>query len=343
MPKRYPFLFKGNFAKTSRQSFEVDHPPKRKKPWRHSTFLGMEMSHFSNSLPWGGRRTTSPGDGCAGRVLRPLSQVAWESGEGGLPKDGDVKEFQARVSGAVGNVTYSMDPFWSEVNENGDVATIDPLTGLIALEEDICQGPYPPWIIYQVCDDCGCSSGTIWLEDSSGDCDPCPGCDCEDTGADCYAECCDYTEDGDFEEITAGGTKQYTCSGGGEWSVVGEGLSISVDGLLSADVDDACGTGTVTNSVCGDKTVRVQGNGSVWSTPAETICFKSSGVPTFLCMVINGGTRLNYGVACGTSPCTNPPFNCAQVGDCEASIPGGCGGSAVCARYITRQFWVCPP
>lgn len=335
MPKRYPFLFKGNFAKTSRQSFEVDHPPKRKKPWRHNTFLGMEMSHFSNSAPWGDRRTTSPGDGCAGRVLRPLTQVPWERGEGGLPKDGDVKEFQTEVSGAVGNVTYSMDPFWSEVNENGDIAAIDPITGLITLEENVCQGPYPPWIIYFVCDDCGCSSGTIWLEDSSGDCLDCEECDC-DGADDCVADCC-MTESGTPEEMDVSDTKQFTCGGGGVWSVSGTDVTIDQTGLVTTGAA-ACGLITVSNTVCQDRVVRVQGAASGWifvsSNSSGCPCSASSECATLTGATPFGNCQMELEVGefkyqmqahcyttggpCGSpyaegplsASCDNPPFTC---------------------------------
>jgi hypothetical protein len=260
-------MFKPWLSKNIRditRSTKKDYPPKRKKPWLAGNFAEVENYHEGTyrPFPYPVLPRQVKGDGCAGRSLTVLTQTEWGSGEGGIPRDGDVKEFQTRVSGAVGDVTYSMDPFFSEVNENGDIAVIDPATGLITLEEGVCQGSYPPWIIYSACDNCGCASGTIWLEDSSGDCLDCTDCDCE-SADDCVSDCC-LTEDGTDYEIGRNDTKQYFCPGsGGVWSVTGTGASIDQNGLLTTD-GTACGTITVHHSVCQDKQVRVIGFGQ-WS------------------------------------------------------------------------------
>ncbi|MCK5603132.1 hypothetical protein KAR91_14710 [Candidatus Pacearchaeota archaeon] len=329
-----PWLSKN--VKDTRRSTERDYPPKRKKPWLAGSFQEMEHFHEETYRPMDYPVVSPKKDKCAGRVLRPAQGVTWESGEGGIPKDGDVKEFQASVSGAVGNVTYYMDPFWSEVNEAGDIATIDPNTGLITLEENVCQGSYPPWIIYWVCDDCGCSSGTIWLEDSSDDC--CGGCNC-DSSDPCVSDCC-ITEDGAPEEITAGGTKQYYCGGGGEWSVTGTGLSIDQNGLLSADSGTACGTGTVSNTICQDVEVRVQGNGSYWAF-TSWLCGEGLGGPAF-CNVDSGGSRIQYLGACRSDAfgCPNDEVDTYRCG----SAPCACAeGQYFCSIAIKEFEWSCPP
>ena len=340
MPKRYPFLFRGNFAKTSRQSFEVDHPPKKKKPWRHSTFLGMEMSHFSNATPWGGRRATSPGDGCAGRVLRPAQAVTWECG-GDFPK-----EFQAEVSGAVGNVTFSMDPFWSDINENGDKAIIDLSSGLITIdaEEEVCQGQYPPWIIYFVCDDCGCSSGTIWLEDCSADCDACIGADCglpvlsgaDTIGPDTTGQ---YALDDDQGDVS--------------WAISGSGFSIDQTGLVTTS--SACGSAdiTATDSCCGEFTKRIRSTVGVWNT----ISSESGGINGVGC-VATGDTCANaHGASGPLQDCIVDGLrykgnwrcmfeNCAV--DCDtfgpavpACWPNPCGANIQYVHTLEILEWIC--
>lgn len=349
----------GNIRDIAR-STKRDYPPKRKKPWMSGNFAEMEHFHEGTYRPFP-HPVLPPKvkrDGCAGRVLRPLSQVEWSSGEGGLPKDGDVKEFQAKVSGSVGKVTYSMDPFWSEINEEGDVATIDPNTGLITLEEGVCQGPYPPWIIYQVCDDCGCSSGTIWLEDSSEDCDSCAEADC-DLPSITGSLSVPGGAGGNFSILT-NDTKQFTLTnaqGSVSWAVSGTGtVSIDQTGLVTTG-SDACGTLTVTatDSCCGDFTqgVRVVDSGQ-WVFLSD-INYGSTVVIAGGCNAITGGNctvvdavetksfwtnRCCCGPTCaaelpGLPSCATPTVTCA---------PGLCVDGCAVLNYITRQIirtWEC--
>ena len=329
--------FESKSLMDKRKSTKKDYPPKRKLPSNNESFTEMEQYHYDNYRPWGENpiaiRTK---DSCQGRVLRPLSQVEWPSGEGGSPKEGDIKEFQTSVSGAVGSVAYSMDPFFSEVNENGDIATIDPNTGLITLEEGVCQGAYPPWIIYNVCDDCGCSSGTIWLEDSSGDCLDCDDCDCDDTGSDCYAECCMITI-GPIDETTTSTTKQFSCGGGGVWSVTGVGASIDQTGLLTTD-GTACGTLIVSNTVCQDQEVRVTDSGQ-WSF-VSMLCGTSDGCGGggIVHDTPEGANRITYCVDCVVDCST---YTCGCVSSPPAS--GFCAGQGRQngARWIKLYEWVC--
>jgi hypothetical protein len=334
------------------KSTKRGYPPKDTKLFWADNFLAGEHFNKANFGPLkdGFNLGNNP---CSGRVLRPASQVEWASGEGGQPKDGDVKEFQTEVSGAVGNVIYYMDPFWDDINDAGDKATIDE-TGLITLEEGVCQGPYPPWIIYWVCDDCGCSSGTIWLEDSSGDCDPCATCDCEDTESDCYAECCSWTESGTPEEMDFSDTKQFTCSGGGDWSITGADATIDQTGLVTTGAS-SCGTLVITNSICGDKEVRVQGNGSEWvmksqesclHPPDITPCVPTAIAPTvslggFAFRLDSGKTRTEASIHCVSDVfflCDNPPGTGGVSVTCA-----NCGVNNIKGVYsVTIREWECP-
>lgn len=351
--------FESKSLMDQRKSTKRDWPPKRKLPSYNETFAEMEQYHYDNYQPWGEHPIARKvRDNCRGRVLRPLSQVTWESGTGGIPKDGDVKEFQASVSGAIGEVTYSLDSRWREVNEEGDVATIDPGTGLISLPEGACQGAWPPWLIYFVCDDCGCSSGTIWLEDSSGDCLDCETCDCEDTEADCYDDCCGWTESGTEQATTQGDTKTFTCAGGGEWSLAGAGLNGStiLDGVLSVS-GTACGTIEVINSICGSRFVAVTDSGK-WVFDSDTD-YGSSIIIAGGCTAISGGnctvtTPVYQTKSWWTSrcACNGSTVELEGLPSCASSsiscTPTACGGgNDPCLRYdyITRQFinkWGCP-
>ncbi|MCK5608988.1 hypothetical protein KAR91_44350, partial [Candidatus Pacearchaeota archaeon] len=131
-----------------RNSTVQTYPPKDKKVFWADGFL--EAEHFGNSVfqPLADGLTLG-NNPCDGRVLQPAQQVTWPTG-GNKPSEGEVKEYQAEVTGAVGEVTFSMDPFWDVVNEEGDKATIDPSTGLITIDSGGCQGAWPPWIIYWV-------------------------------------------------------------------------------------------------------------------------------------------------------------------------------------------------
>lgn len=317
-----PWLTKN--VKETRRSTERDYPPKRKKPWLAGSFPEMEHFHERTYRPMGYPVVPPRADRCAGRVLRPDQQVTWECG-GDFPKT-----FQTSVSGAVGNVTYSLDPVWSEINEEGDVATIDE-NGIIQIgdeETEVCQGPYPPWIIYNACDDCGCSSGTIWLEDCSGDCDLCVDVDCELptlTGGD---------------TTTTSNTLQMGLSdaqGDVSWAVSGVDVTIDQTGLVTTGAS-ACGTFTVTatDSCCGDFTqeVRVTNNGTlVQLGPSCTADegYKTGGPD---CQEWVGGTRTQYWYCVGSSEGCEP--HCGNA---------PCAGdpSITFVKWTERQSWECPP
>ena len=336
-----PWLSK-NIREITR-STKRDYPPKKKKPWLTGNFAEMENFHEGTDrpFPYPVLPPKVKGDGCAGRVLRPLSQVEWESGEGGLPKDGDVKEFQASVTGAVGNVTYSMDPFWSEVNENGDVATIDPNTGLITLEEGVCQGSYPPWIIYRVCDDCGCSSGTIWLEDSSGDC--------------CTAPCDPLPTVTGADDIVAGGSAQYTfndAQGNVTWALDltdGGGATIDSNGLVET-TGASCGIAIVkgTDSCCGEfvKYVRLDSAGvnSGWVFHSSESCGVCA-TPDITCEALSSiQTKIVYTLThcfvSGSAACEELGTGCNCGEDaCLQDCPGE--GEKRCIVGIDYYVWRC--
>jgi hypothetical protein len=179
----------------------------------------------------------------------------------------------------------------------------------------------------------------------------CGDCDCESED-DCVDDCC-MTEGGTPEEITAGGTKQYTCGSSGTWSVEGVGLSIDQDGLLSADAGTACGVGIVSHSTCQDKVVRVQGNGSYWNQIDSAVT---------ACSDVNDCNQESYSVTSGAYRYSGDWYASAlNTSDCDADIEGGSrpgvdsgacpfcfvSGNPVPCIYIYKhdgiiEEWVCP-
>jgi hypothetical protein len=327
-----------------RRSTEKDYPPKRKKHWMDS-FERREQFHEGTYRPFGYPVLPPKGSGCKGRVLRPLSQVTWECG-GELPKT-----FQTSVSGAVGNVTYSMDPFWSEVNENSDLAVIDA-SGIIQIgdeDTEVCQGPYPPWIIYTVCDDCGCSHGTIWLEDCSADCDLCIGVDC------------DLPSLSGADTIGPDTTGQYTlddAQGDVSWAISGSGFSIDQNGLVTTS--SACGTGdiTATDSCCGEFTKKIRstdgiwnlishetgGIDGVWCTFRADTCANAHGASSPIQSDIINGLKYEGRYRCMSGSCTE---ECEPFGP---AIPPHWPNVCVLAEppqiqyvhYLDIFNWICP-
>ena len=113
--------------------------------------------------------------------------------------------------------------------------------------------------------------------------------------------------------VIIGGVKQ----GEGE-NRVGVGASIDQDGLLTTD-GTACGTLVVTNTICGDRELRVTDGGYFDLGQSETYCAGSTILPSSVC--ISGGWRYTGWV--GSQSCSAP---CGSLG----------GGK------IVRVPWVCP-
>jgi len=337
-----------------RKNTERDYPPKRKKPWLTGSFPEMEHFHernygplqrgFNNQMsgpnPCGGHRSLNfdilPGsidcDDGPQELLFILSDdfkcaSITQLGGGGVTIDGDPIDYRAK------NVTDTLvsNPDTSFIGgdvRNTVVGELDP--------DEVDSGIDSSIMCFAAEDTCcgGISIACIFTENCGASCDD---CDCEDTGADCYADCCQWTESGTPEVMELNDTKQFTCSGGGEWSVTGTGATIDQTGLLSTD-GSACGTATVSNSVCGSKEVRIQGNGSAWVPISEEGPFCTS--CTFMnctntVIEISGMSRMEKVYWCSTS-CSG-----------EGCVPSGaCTSPCVGTRWlntIETSTWQCPP
>lgn len=123
---------------------------KRKKPWKASSFVGMEHFHEGNYDPIAPVLPPKVGDPCAGRVLYPLgTQRTIECGE---------EDINITPSGGVGGIQYELTDLSvvnAEVDSKGNVT----LSG--------CATDGDSFITFWVCDDCGCSTYTLWFEDCS--------------------------------------------------------------------------------------------------------------------------------------------------------------------------------
>ena len=191
-----------------------------------------------------------------------------------------------------------------------------------------------------------------------GDC--CGGCDC-DGSEPCVSNCCFTTDAGEIDETTTSTTKQFNCGAGGVWSVVGVGASIDQTGLLTTD-GTACGTLTVTNTICGDQEVRVTDSG-VWNLDSDVFttdglctsggCCNSASAGNGECDVVSGGTKTTYtwsNQCCcdadsfvenpGLPPCASGEGTCPSPCTCPAAL-GECKAYPSVNR--TRIYsWDCP-
>jgi len=178
---------------------------------------------------------------CDGRVLQTISQVTAPCG---------TNTFQGGSSGGLGTVAYYVDDMFNTVNEAGDSFSIDA-NGLITLNG--CSSGWPPWIMYWACDDCGCSSGTIWLEDCSDDC--------------CVTPCNPLPTVTGADTIGPNTTGQYTLNnsqGTVTWAISGSGFSIDQSGLVTTS--SACGTANITGTddCCGEFTKDIRSTEGTW-------------------------------------------------------------------------------
>jgi hypothetical protein len=221
-----------------------------------------------------------------------------------------------------------MDPFWQEVNDSGDIATIDE-SGIIQIgseEEEVCQGAWPPWLIYWACDECGCSQGTIWLEDCSADC--------------CVTPCDPVPTVTGSSTTTTSSTEQYTYNDGQGsvvWSVTGTGASIDQTGLLTTS-GSACGMLEVkaTDDCCGEFTldVRVTDNGS-WVLVAEGLCRARYLDKCINCDWIVGQYR--YTIECVSSDFGDP----TPMAPCAQQNCTPYGGATWHGDYKKQYLWTC--
>lgn len=259
---------------------------------------------------------------CAGRVLNlPLTDIDCFSAN---------YDLNIILQGAIGTPYYD-NGFNMKLNAANDLATISE-NGILTLDGCPDGTIFPPWIDFWYCDACGCGYKILNLSDCPDGCD-CSTCDCEDTEAGCYASCCGWTESGTFGEMDASDTKQFTCSGGGDWSITGADATIDQTGLVTTGAS-SCGTIVITNSICGDKEVRVQNN-SHWEEVDS-------------CQTLLGETPLPCGIFCHNNSfeiigairyhiCHNPT---SDPIDGQCSDPSGkYNGGLIC---LVRTFeWRC--
>ena len=268
-----------------RKSTKISYPPKRALPSNNGSFTEMEHYHYDNYDPFGEHPIAKDvEDNCEGRVLRPITQETWEcTGEARQPGD-DPPQFQVGATGGIGALRYSLDPRWREVNEAGDQVTIDG-NGVLQIGDEetiVCSDGWPPWIIYRVCDDCGCSFGTIWLEDCSGDC--------------CTVPCDPLPEVSGADTIGLSSSAQYTLDGAQgivTWGLSGgSGASIDSDGLVTT-TGSACGTAEVkgTDSCCGEFTKNIRLGDATTSQWSLIESLSGSVVATFPCTLVDGCTE----------------------------------------------------
>lgn len=323
-----------------RKSTKISYPPKRALPSNNGSFTEMEHYHYDNYDPFGEHPIAKDvEDNCEGRVLRPVTQETWPCG-GEKPQ-----QFQVGATGGIGTLTYSLDPRWREVNEEGDQATISE-SGVIQIgdeDTEICSGAWPPWIIYRVCDDCGCSFGTILLEDCSGDC--------------CTTPCDPLPTVSGADTIGPDTTGQYSlddAQGTVSWAISGSGFSIDQNGLVTTS--SACGTATITatDSCCGDFTKDIRSTDGQWSL----ISSESGGISGTICTHIPDFCSNAHGASSSLQSCIidglkyEGRYRCMFAEcdvDCDTygpSIPGcwsnTCGSQIQYVHNLSIYEWICP-